>query len=90
MSKIKIKEITRTCESCPAQWEGKTDDGRMIYVRYRWGHLSIRISPEQTDYVSDAVRGEEILSQQIGDDLHGFLTIEELKTATAEILVFPQ
>jgi len=41
MSKPKVVELTKTCKACPAQWEGQLDDGRVIYVRYRWGGLSV-------------------------------------------------
>ncbi len=38
---ITVKSIELTCHSHPAQWEGRTDDGRPIYVRYRWSYLSV-------------------------------------------------
>jgi hypothetical protein len=25
----------------PSQWSGKTDEGRDVYIRYRWGVLSV-------------------------------------------------
>lgn len=37
----RIATITKTCDSCPSQWEGKFDNGDDLYVRYRWGHLRV-------------------------------------------------
>lgn len=74
MSKIKISEIVQTCEACPSQWEGTLEDGRAIYIRYRWGGLSVRLSETPTDEIMDAVKGEEIFGEDIGEPLDG--TIE--------------
>lgn len=86
---IKIQKLINTCESCPAQWEGKTDEGKMVYIRYRWGNLSVRISAEQSNDIYEAVGGIEIFNQQLNDNLHGWLSYEELKTITADIIKFP-
>jgi hypothetical protein len=86
---FKVQEIRKTCESSPAQWEGKTSDGKMIYVRYRWGELTIEISPELTTHIYDAIDGVEIFNKQIGDGYDGFLTYEQLKNVTAGIIEFP-
>ena len=79
MSKFgKIKRIERTCLACPSQWEGKLTDGRMFYVRYRWGYLSIRVSNGKTDDSMNAVRGEEIFGAQLGSDMDGCLSEQHL------------
>jgi hypothetical protein len=36
-----ISELRETCASCPSQWEGKLSDGRNVYIRYRWGGLTV-------------------------------------------------
>lgn len=41
MEIIIIEHLTQTCGACPSQWEGELEDGRMLYIRYRWGYLSI-------------------------------------------------
>lgn len=85
MSKpIKIKSLTQTCEACPSQWQGKTHDGQDLYIRFRWGYLSVRVHP------TNAVQGPEVFGLEIGDnDLNGLLTTSELRRATDGILVFP-
>ncbi len=40
---IPIKNLEKTCDSCPSQWEFTTFENRPVYVRYRWGFLSISI-----------------------------------------------
>jgi len=76
---IGIKYIRRTCDSCPSQWEVKLMDGRMVYVRYRWGILSIRVSPKKTDNIMDAVDGKEILGEKLGAGFDGYLDDDTMK-----------
>lgn len=70
---MEIKEMICTCGACPTQYEIKLTDGRMVYVRYRWGYLSIRISENQTDNIYDAVEGKEIFADQLGGEYDGVL-----------------
>lgn len=86
---IAVKSLTKTCDACPAQWEGETIDGRMVYVRYRWGYLSVCVSPGPTTDVMDAVGGEEIFGAQLGDGLDGCLDVERLLASTADIVMWP-
>lgn len=77
---IKIKKIINTCQGCPSQWEGTTVDNRNIYIRYRWGHLSICLRPS----------GEEILDLSYGDNWDGIMTYNALKELTEGILELPE
>lgn len=86
---IAVQEIIKTCDSCPAQWEGKTTDGKMIYVRYRWGLLTIEVSLKPSDDIFDALDGAEVFNQQIGAGLDGHLTYQELKSSTIGTVEFP-
>jgi hypothetical protein len=52
----------------------------MIYFRYRWGCLSIRVSPDVTIDINDAVRGEEVFSQSVGFGLDGDMEHDEVLT----------
>ena len=61
----------------------------MVYVRYRWGNLTIEVSPEPSNDIYDAIDGIEVFSQELGGGLDGHLTYDQLKTATAEIIEFP-
>ena len=76
---MKIKSIECTCEGHPSQWEGVTDKNEAIYIRYRWGRLSIYLSaPDGT--IEDAIYDGEILySEQISsDEYDGFIDLEEV------------
>lgn len=44
---LAVKWLTQTCIACPSQWDGETDDGRPVYIRYRhgYGHLEVAGSP---------------------------------------------
>ena len=88
---IGIKYIRKTCECCPSQWEVKLIDGRMLYIRYRGGILSIRISLKETDNIMDAVSGKEIIGEKLGAEFDGYLddnTMKRyLKTALERIAV---
>jgi len=74
-----IKYIKRTCECCPSQWEVKLANGKMVYVRYRWGKLSIRISNGETDDIWKAVAGEVIFEKKIGTEFDGYLNDSVMK-----------
>lgn len=87
---MKVVSITQTCNACPSQWEGTLDDGRMVYVRYRWGGLSIRVSNLPTKKVMEAVDGEEIFYKDIGDGLDGILEYSKLVEITEGVIDWPK
>jgi hypothetical protein len=49
--RLKVVALKKTSLACPSQWEGVLEDGRVIYVRYRWGELSVGVG----DDVDEAV-----------------------------------
>lgn len=72
-----LKELTQTCESCPSQWEGKSTDDRPVYIRYRYGYLSVRAGPPGGD-IDSAVIGKEVLGMRVGSGLDGMLSESEM------------
>ena len=78
-SEMKIKTLKCTSHCCPSQWEGATDKGEMIYIRYRWGRLTIQLS-EPGGTVRDAVNAKFLYQKQIGDEYAGVLSIDEIKS----------
>jgi hypothetical protein len=84
-----MKEIEQTCAACPAQWEGLTADDRIVYIRFRWGILSVRIGSPGDKSEFAGVRGKEILRKQLGDEYLGFLEYDDLVKATSGIIQFP-
>ena len=76
---MKIENRVKTCSACPAQWEFETDGGRMAYVRFQWGYLSVRVSLEPTNESMDAVRGPEVLGEQVGGEYDGTICWKEVE-----------
>ncbi len=90
MAMVRVKKVVKTCEACPAQWEGITDDNRQVYVRYRWGCLSIGMGSKDDMSEYAAVDGEEILSIKHGRNLDGTLEYSGMKCLSAGIVEFPE
>jgi hypothetical protein len=40
---LTISALRQTTVSSPSQWDGRLTDGRPIYIRYRWGQLSVHL-----------------------------------------------
>jgi len=83
---MKVVELERTCPAFPSQWEGKLEDGRMVYIRYRWGWLSIRISNKPTDNVDEAVCGKEVFGVGYGGGYGGEMSELELVGLTMAVV----
>lgn len=65
-----VVELRQTCMACPSQWEGRTRDGRYVYIRYRWGHLTWGLGASPDLAVRASMHCDGIHS---GDDLDGTL-----------------
>ena len=87
---IEINGLIRTCIACPSQWEFFTFDERPVYVRYRWGYLSVRIGPPHAEML-EAYTGIEIIGKRLGDDLDGSIiwdyVEQQLKMITKEYVL---
>lgn len=83
---MKASTLLMTCEVCPSQWEGKLDDGRMFYIRYRWGSLSVRVSRSITNDVDDAVLGESVLEVDHDNDWDGYMSTKDMQNHTSHVL----
>jgi len=82
---MKISKLIRTCTACPSSWEGKTDDNRDVYIRFRWGDLSVRLGEPGIDYLSNNSKKtifdmSAVLGEQISDPLDGLLEYYELQS----------
>jgi len=89
--KPKIKELIKTCEVFPSQWQGTFEDGRMFYIRYRWGNLNVYVSKEPTTEVFDAVNGDNILSlDNHGEQFDGYMENETMLNLIKNIIDYEQ
>jgi hypothetical protein len=64
---MKVTDVVQTCEACPSQWDAKTEDGKYVYIRYRWGSLTVDID------------GHQYLHVQRRDFLDGIISWEEVE-----------
>jgi hypothetical protein len=64
--------------------EGKTESG-CVYIRFRWGTLSVRTGPT----IDDAIAAPTIFEWHDADDYGGFMEYDELRKITAEVLDLP-
>src|SRR4051812_48759276 len=75
MIDLRTVDFVQTCGACPSQWQAEaTEDHPAVYIRYRWGSLSI--STGRT--IHEALMAEPIFYVQHGDDLDGFIELEEV------------
>ena len=86
---LKVTEIIQTCSACPTQFEGRTSDNRRVYVRYRWGYLSVRIGEIGGD-IYTAVNGTEVFGKVIDPEgWDGTMFFDELKEITKGFVQWP-
>jgi hypothetical protein len=80
--KPKIKELIKTCEVSPSQWQGTFEDGRMFYIRYRWGNFNVYVSKEPTT---------EVLSlYNHGEQFDGYMENETMLNLIKDIIDYEQ
>lgn len=82
---LAITELVQTCGACPSQWEGTLDDGRVVYIRYRFGRLSWGVGATLDDAAEASFTQERHLGR---GDLDGWLSELELPDLLPEF-VFP-
>jgi hypothetical protein len=81
---MKIQSIEQTCSRSPSQWEGQMDNGSFIYIRYRWGNLTVGFG----DTIDEAIwspNTQDWFDRQIGGELDGDITLEEVCRVTGLI-----
>lgn len=78
---IKIAKYEQTCIACPTQFDCLTDDGQYVYIRYRCGWLRAGIAADEKTFWDNwgkIERPYNIFNQEIGDDLDGLISFEEM------------
>jgi len=71
---MNIIKLIETCSACPTQYEGLTDNGKIVYIRYRWGCLTVGVGETLKEALVNT-----ILYKHIGDEFDGFISLENLK-----------
>jgi hypothetical protein len=86
---IIVSTVTETFCACPNTYSGKTTNGDTIFVRYRWGHLSIRLQPGKTVDDSEGSNGESIFELDYGGPFDGMINYSKLRELTEKIIQWP-
>ena len=73
---IKITKILGYGGACPFQIDALTDDDRLIYGRYRWGHLTVRVGKRGNHSKFAAVDGKYVFEKYIGGQYDGYMNLE--------------
>lgn len=66
-SVYRVVELVNTCHACPSQWDGKLDDNRVLYVRFRYGWFSADLD------------GHTVFESALGDGLDGHISEQDMK-----------
>ena len=83
----KVKSIEKTCNACPSQWEGLTEDGKYIYIRYRHGEFSAAVDSDE----DSAVLGKEDVYLELDNGEGyggGLMGSEQMIELTKDLLDF--
>lgn len=82
---MKVLEVVQTCKARPSQWEGRLEDGRALYVRYRYGYLQIGAGST----LGEAIDDTSIFGKQLATQLDGELSYQDLLDITSGLLTWP-
>lgn len=74
--KVTVKKLMQIGYACPSQWQAITDSGQDVYIRFRWGYLSLRVAEE------------EIYGEQIADRFDGVLSDSDMRKVLSDYCVF--
>jgi hypothetical protein len=87
--KIRLSYLVQTCGACPSQWEGVTENLNPVYIRYRWGNLTMQIGKIKYKTLEKAIRDPDLVNNamnhdceyievSIGDELAGLMNTKEM------------
>jgi hypothetical protein len=85
----KVVALRQTSVACPSQWEGTPEDGRAVYVRYRYGWLSVGVGDDVDQAVHSGSTDRALYAGCGGAGLDGVMDLEELKLHLHGVLAFP-
>jgi hypothetical protein len=82
-----VVELRETCSACPSQWEGRAEDGRWIYIRYRFGLLRVGVGDCLADAVAGAMLDKGVVVEW-GGPHDGTMDEETMKWFASTVLRF--
>jgi hypothetical protein len=88
-AKIIVTTAHQECCMCPTVIVGRTLDSATVYVRYRWGRLTVRLDLRDPAPHGGAA-GVWIMFKQLDPEgLAGCLDYDEIRELTADIIDWP-
>ncbi len=84
---IKVVKAKVTCPSCPCQVEGKTNDNKYFYLRYRGGRLTVYTAPSKSSFHPSV--NPPVIKVQIGDRFDGVATQDKFSLALEGKVIMP-
>jgi len=88
-STMKIIKIINCGTACPTQWFGVTEDNRAVYIRYRWGRLTVRCGERDKLSEGSAVGGKLFYEKDLDRPAEGYLRYSELKSIVLPKISLP-
>lgn len=85
MAALVLVKLKQTCQMAPSQWEGRTDDDRPAYIRYRHGYLSVQVGPIGGD-LGSALDTDEWYGAQLNSDDDSGIELAEVCRATGMVV----
>jgi len=76
MAALTIRDVELKTEYLPAQWYARTLDDRPVYIRFKYGRLSVNVGPVGGS-IDEAVRSPRWYDAIVADD-HDDLTFDEV------------
>lgn len=87
---IKIVSIDYAGGACPYQLEGKTEDGKWFYLRYRGGMLRYVVAETHTTWMKSRKDSWYDYSKKIGDDYDGYAEHDVIYPHLKDHIHFPE
>lgn len=78
---LTIGDLRRTTSAAPTQWQGALTDGRPIYIRYKWGELSVRIG-RLGETIEQTVRAQPWFEGDVGEATGSMIELSQVLSAT--------
>jgi hypothetical protein len=91
--RIVVSELVQTCTSCPSQWQGRTNTGGHIYVRFRHGELRIGVGASLDAAIEQAMAmtaAGPLLALDLDKIDDGYLEYGDLVSLTSGRIDWPQ
>ena len=82
---VRVRKLVDMGGPHPSQWQGRTESGDYIFVRYRYGRLWIGIAP---DY--HRTPPTTLLETAYGDLGDGYLSFRSLRRRTRGVVDWPK